>query len=189
MENKKYYIIAIVFTVVLGGIFFAIAIISLFQPQTESPTLINPTPLQELRGPVNETTQPQETKTNPPIRYEPTAAQKMLDTLSAKTPLSASDSAAKLQILSLLPPGQLSGVVYRSPLVIVDYTNAADQFQAEILTVDIAKAKNDAVSWLRSQGLSQKAICDLPIVFYLSRDTLNQLRGRSFVFSPLAEEC
>jgi hypothetical protein len=186
--KKKEYLILIIFAVILLSIVIAIAYFAFIpvDPADNIPATPNPTRSQNQSGqdrPSNET------KTNPPIQYEETSAQKMLDRLSKRIPLSQSDQTARTKVLSLLPAGQVSGVLYRSQTVIIDYTNAADQFQAEILTVDISQAKNDATTWLKSQGLSQQGICNLPVVFYLSRNVLNQLRDKNYIFNPLAEGC
>lgn len=128
-------------------------------------------------------------RTNPPVVYAPTSTQKMLDALSQPQPISEENLAAKQKIISLLPQGAVSGVVYSSSTIRIDYTKAADQIQVEILTVDIGKAKNDAVIWLKSQGMSQEGICALPIVFYLNRGVANELQDIDIAFSPLAEGC
>lgn len=128
-------------------------------------------------------------KTNPPIKYQPKATQKMIDKLVSRTPLSNSDKIAKERILNLFPAGQVSGVIYKSPTIQVEYINAADEIQVEILTVDIAQAKTDASSWFSSHGFSKEAICNLPVVFYINRNIANQLRNSNIQFSPLAEGC
>jgi hypothetical protein len=186
--KKKEYFILIIFAIILLGIVITIAYFALspVEQVDDSSTTPSPTRSQNQSG---QNDLLNETKTHPPIQYEQNSAQKMLDRLNNRIPLTQIDQAAKSKVLSLLPAGQLSGVLYRSQTVIVDYTNAADQFQAEILTVDIAQAKNDATTWFRSQGFSQQAICNLPVVFYLSRDVLNQLRGKNYIFNPLAEGC
>lgn len=128
-------------------------------------------------------------RTNPPVEYAPTATQSMLDALSDPAQLSQSDLAAKERVLSFLPPGQASGVLYESPSLTIDYTSSADQIQAEILTVDINRAKTEAVDWLASQGLSQDGICSLPVVFYLNLSVANELEDLNISFSPLADGC
>lgn len=182
MKIRREYLIAIFFGAVLTCIIIAMAFLTLSPRETEqgpSPTPIAP----------NQTPRSPQTKTNPPIQYEQDATKRMLDKLNTRPPLTPSDTAARKKILSFLPSGQISGVLYNSPTVTIDYTSAADQIQVEILTVDIAQAKRDATSWLRSQGLSQRGICDLPVVFYLSSDVLNQVRNKNFTLSPLAEGC
>jgi cell division septation protein DedD len=186
--KKKEHLILIIFAVILLSIVIAIAyfVLAPVDQIDDTPTIPNPTQSQIRSG---QERLPNETKTNPPIQYEAGSAQKMIDRLNNRIPLSQSDQAARSKALSLLPEGELSGVLYRSQTVIIDYTNAADQFQVEILIVDIAQAKNDATIWLRSQGFSQQGICNLPVVFYLSRNVLNQLRDKNYIFNPLAEGC
>lgn len=128
-------------------------------------------------------------KTNPPVIYAPTGTQKMLDKLVNRSPLSGSDRAAKEKIIALLPSGQVSGIIYKSPTFNFEYISSADEFQSEILTVDIAQAKTDTISWLSTQGLSKNGVCSLPVVFYLNRNIANQLRSSNIKFNPLAEGC
>ncbi len=188
MNFKREYLILIVFTAILIIIIFTLAFFALSKPEATPETSLNPTPTTQSTNP--ETIVPtSSTKTNPPVKYEPTGTLKMLDKLNNKTPLSTSDSVAKQKILTLLPAGQVSGVLYKSSTVIIDYTHAADEFQGEILTVDIAQAKKDAVLWFASEGVSQKAVCNMPVVFYLNYNVANHLRGTGVQFNPLAEGC
>ncbi|HUQ85567.1 MAG TPA: hypothetical protein VM077_04540 [Candidatus Limnocylindrales bacterium] len=188
MTIKKERVIIVIFAIILIIITVAVIFFAL-SPREKTEEIATPTPIPESATSIEPTPLPIEAKTNPPIQYDQDSARKMLDKLNNKTTLSQNDTEAREKLLSLLPAGQVSGVLYRSPTIIIDYTNAADQFQAEIITVDIAQAKADATAWLKSQGLSQQGICDLPVVFYLSRNVLGQLRDKNYTFSPLAEGC
>lgn len=133
--------------------------------------------------------QTSETTDNPPVLYNETAQEKLLEKLDNRAPLSTDDSFAKAKILALLPSGEASGILFQSQNISIDYTASADQFQVEILTTNIAQAKAEANVWFRSHGMSQEGICDYPVNFYLNWDIAEQLRGKNIEFSPLPNGC
>lgn len=124
-----------------------------------------------------------------PVRYDKPTFDKLVDRVENKRQLAEEDIAAKNRILSILPDGKTSGVLYNSPEIIIDYTSGVDLFQVEILTTNIEGAKEMGAMWFIEQGVSQKGICDLPVDFYLNWEVANELRGRNITFSPLAEGC
>ncbi|HVF69111.1 MAG TPA: hypothetical protein VNA13_00955 [Xanthomonadales bacterium] len=189
MKIKKEYLIAGTFAVILTCIIAAITLFSLSQEKKTGEGSTDLTPIPQTTRPTGRISLPSETKTNPPIKYSVEKAERMLEKLKNNAPLSESDSLAKQKILTLLPAGQVSGAVYSSSTVIIYFTSAVDNFQGEILTVDVVQAKKDAVVWFRSQGLSQKAICDMPVVFHLGVVAARQLRNMNIQFNPLAEGC
>lgn len=189
MKINKEHIIILIFSIILIFIVFAIAYSALFQPEIVEEPNSTPTTTPQASRPTDPIVMPSETKTNTPVQYNSEATQRMLDRLASRIPLAQSDSSAKERILSLLPPGQVSGIIYRSTTIMIDYTNAADQFQVEILTVNIGQAKTDANSWFELQGMSKEGICNLPVVFYLNYDVAQNLRGSNIQFNPLAEGC
>ncbi|MGI8420163.1 MAG: hypothetical protein ACR2LN_06010 [Candidatus Levyibacteriota bacterium] len=126
---------------------------------------------------------------HPPVMYEQRAMDKILKAIEDRKTLSQDDVVAKANILSLLPPGQQSGSLYYNSDISIEYIHSADLFQVEVLTTDIKTAKDEANVWLRAHGLSQEAICILPVEFYLNYDIANQLRQSNITFSPLGNGC
>lgn len=124
----------------------------------------------------------------PPIRYDLAAEQKSRDREINRQPLSASDQAAKDDMILKILKGN-SGVLYDRPTVRIIYIKEADWFQAEILTTNIRAAKSEANIWLRNQGLSQEAICKLPVMFYLNYAVVEQFKDKNILFSPLPNGC
>jgi len=61
-----------------------------------------------------------------------------------------------------------SGIVYQSPNVQVEYIAGDKLFQAEILSIQLTKAKQETETWFRSQGITQNEICNLPLMFYIN---------------------
>ena len=106
-----------------------------------------------------------------------------------KQALTPSDKAAKDTMLNTILHGYQSGIVYKSQNEQIEYVESADLFQVEIFTTDIAAAKSEANIWFRDQGFSQQAICDLPVMFYLDLDVMGKLRGKNYIFSPVANSC
>jgi len=188
MRKKKedifVIILAAILVVIVFGIVFTI-ITSQQQPQnklTATSTIItpktpSPTISENTAGGV------------PPLTYDKAASQKLLDYIDNRRALSSSDTFAKANILSLLPSGQQSGIVYQSSNIIIEYISSADVFQTEILTTDIQAAKNEANAWFREHGVSQKGICTLPVEFYMNHDVANTMRQENLTFSPLPNGC
>jgi hypothetical protein len=121
------------------------------------------------------------------IQYDLKSQHRLIQTLKSRPPLSPSDLAAKKKIAALEPAG--SEIIYQSPDFTIYYVSSADFFQAEILTTDVTKAKQKAVNWFKSEGMSQQGICDLPIGFYLNYSISQQLQNSNVVFNPLPEGC
>ena len=129
------------------------------------------------------------TNSKPPLFYSRAGQDKLLEYIRNRQPLTENDRLAKAKILAILPQSSSSGVVYRTNNIIIDYTQSADIFQVEILTTDIQRAKNEATLWLTTQGLSQEAICTLPVGFYMNSDVASELRKTNLVFYPLGDGC
>lgn len=117
------------------------------------------------------------------------AQERLLEKIKKRAPLSQKDRDAKTKILTLLPQGERSGVLHRSSNIIIDYTYSANIFQVEILTKDVASAKNEAVLWFKNYGMSQEGICNLPLSFYLNFDVKNSMPDEERSFDPLPPGC
>lgn len=170
---------------VLAGIILLIIMIVLgiaaFSPKPQEPTPNNIAPMSQAPSSPSTATQG--------VRYSSGSAQKLISKLVNRAAISSNDSFAKAKILSLLPKGEVSGILNTSPNIRIEYINAADEFKVEILTTHILQAKSEAVIWFRSQGMSQEGICNLPVSFYLNKSVANQLRNSNITFNPLAEGC
>lgn len=189
MKRKgDYYVIA------LGGILIIIvsliAIITTNYSESPNNDGENTPPLPTNSA--NDSITPTEvdlTQTRPPLLYDKADDEKLLDLIKNRRPITNADALAKSKILTLLPPDTVSGIVHETRNIRIDYTQSADLFQVEILTTDINAAKSEANVWFREQGLSQNAICTLPVSFYVSYDVANQLRSTDIVVSSLGNGC
>jgi hypothetical protein len=183
--RKSEDIVAIIFGVVLILIIIGILVVLARQTSTTRQQGSGRTP----------TSKPVPTTTSAPLNgrpqvyYNEKAEDKLLDAIKQKKTLSHDDVVAKAKILATLPPGQQSGSLYYNADISIEYIHSADLFQVEILTTDIKTAKDEANVWLRARGLSQNAICTLPVEFYLNYDIANQLRQSTSTFNPLANGC
>lgn len=126
-------------------------------------------------------------KTNPPVKYNRSSSEKMLDRLKNRTPLSTKDASAKQRIISDI--NGKSSVLILAPTFRIQYISNPDIFMVEIRTIDIGKGKSDARDWLVSQGFTEQGACELPVVYYLNSGVASQLRDLGITFSPLAEGC
>jgi hypothetical protein len=174
-------LIIISFALVLIAIIIAIIIITLTSPSPKTPSQ---QPVQNYPPLRITSATPQ---INPPVHYDPSAQQKLYEKVFNRPTLTNENITARQNILSVL--GNDSGVVYQNSNVVLSYILSANIFQGEILTTDINAAKRETNIWLRSQGLTQQGICDLPLMFYLNWQVANQLKDSNIYFSPLPESC
>ncbi len=123
------------------------------------------------------------------VSFDSKSEKILMDKLITKQPLSEQDSLARTHILSLLPSGSSSGVVYQNANVRIEYIEPVDEFKAQILTTNIDQAKEDAVNWFKENGFSQKGICDLPLNFIMSIATARYIHDNGITFNVLPKEC
>jgi len=176
--KKKYLIVGLIIILLL-----ILFILSLANPSSKKTT--QPTPTSTVNGPTP--IFPANIKKNP--LYEKKGLQNLLQKMDERKSLSEDDIKAKNKILALLPSGKLSGIVYKSPTIRVHFAPTPNLFLVEILTVDLANAKQEGNAWFLSQGMSQDAICNYPVDFYLSWDVISKLKGKTVQFSPLGPGC
>lgn len=170
MNKSQYILVAI--AALLALFVFTMSLFSFFRPLDKtSVTQSIPTPTSsEIK----------------PITYDPSASEKMIEMVNTRTPFGSKDAAIREQ---LALRAESNSILYTSTNVKVEYLSSPDQFMAEILTPEIDTAKNEAVSYLSSVGLSPDAICHLPLVFYLSVQARRLLPENSPAFNPLAPSC
>ncbi len=169
MRFKKYIIFA-------GGLLFLFIIVLMFlgiksSKKSPSPGISSPTPA--------------------PQAY-PTFTQlgdygKLLEKVKNRPPIASSDAKIRSRLVSSL--NGTSGTLYKTTRVQIDYIKSPDVFQVKILTSDIDSAKQDTVGWFRSEGLSMKGICNLPVMFYLDFSLLRQYPNLKNSFNPLPPGC
>jgi hypothetical protein len=193
MRRKKEDYIVIALGIILVVIILVIAVItanfSRNTNQTTNETTPIPTAPEITRTRIQISPTPNSTRTRPSLLYDRASNEKLLDLMKNRRPISNADSLAKAKILTLLPQDQISGIVHETRNIRIDYVHSADLIQVEILTTDIKTARDEANVWLREQGLSQTAICTLPVNFYVSYDVANQLRDTNIVVSALGNGC
>lgn len=167
-------------------IFVSTPLILLYsRPSNTRTAAISPTPVQSYAEDIPFPSSSEMTELTPTLNPQ----QRLLQKYQNRKPLSRSDQEAKLQILSNLPRGKQSGMLYTSPAIRIEYTLHADSFDVEIITTDISNAKNEGYAWFHTQGLSHDAICNYPIKFYLSYDVISSKPGFSANFDPLPPGC
>jgi hypothetical protein len=177
-QKQDYFVI--LFAVILVVIVLSIVYISFTAKpsqvvQTPSPTATIPT---ETLPPIPF-----------PVQYDYAAEDRLAKIITQRPPLSQSDSQQKTTMLNTILHGFNSGVLYETDNVRIEYVQSADLFMAEIKTTSFVKAKAEATSWFLSQGLSQKGICTLPVMFFLDPEVSQALQGQDIIFSPLPNSC
>lgn len=187
MKKNKGDLISIIFACILVILVLTLAVISLTQSQPpEPPAFVVPTAVQPRITPQE---LPPPDGAEPLVSYSKEDQDKLMEKIIHRQKLSTNDAFAKASILSLLPKEHPSGILYQSGTIIIDYTQSADMFQVEINTTDITAAKAEANIWFRARGMSQKGICDLPLMFYINYETMIKLKNSGTEFSPLANSC
>lgn len=168
--NKSQYILVGI-AALLALFVFTLALFSFFRPQSEvSNTTSGLTPT---------------TAESSPILYEESSTEKMLDIVKQTPSLAPSDLRIRNVLIAKASEGEY---LYSSTTVRLEYLSSPDQFMAEILTSDIESAKSEAVSFFSEQGLSNEAICHLPLIFYLSLQARRALPENT-TFNPLPNNC
>ncbi len=121
------------------------------------------------------------------IKYNAKKQDDLYKKLQNPAALSQSDNTIKTKLIDSL--GNETGMLYASNNVAISYLKSVDLFQAEILTPDIQTAKQEANTWLTTQGFSHQGICNLPVIFFLNAGVANQLQNSKIIFSPLPNGC
>ncbi len=121
-----------------------------------------------------------------PVPYTSTGVQKLESMITNKPPLSTQDAIVKQ---NLVKQTSNNDVVHLGTTFRVDYVSGPDIFQVEILTTNIQRAKDDAMSWFASQGISKKGVCGLPVMFYLNHNVALQLQGTGIQLNPIPDGC
>lgn len=171
MFNWK--IIAVIVLLIL--IIFMVGLLQLQRASEPSPT-----PL-----PSAGVTQP---SPNPSIpAYNPSGLEKDFQRISSKRELVATDREIRDQLIQAL--GNKSGVLDETEQYRIEYVKSPDSFMVEILDKSTEDAKLRAIEWLKSKGISDQGICNLPVVFYLSFEIEKQLRGMGQSFDPTIAFC
>lgn len=185
MKRTKTDYLLFSFALILVGVVFGVVYFA-FRPGPDKQSIqATPTPTIGQSKPLPD----EEVQTKPAISYDDNGEEKLQEILSTRPPLSDEDILAKSRILTLLEEGEVSGVVYASSTIIIEYVQSANVFMVEIRTTDIIAAKKEAVAWFTTQGMSQDGICKAPVEFYLNTDIAEQLRGTNTTISTLAPGC
>ncbi len=168
---KKYIFIAI-------GLLFAVLAIIFLSGKSPSgkPFPISVTPI----------------PTTIPPPTSPTSGQlgsygKLLEKIKNRPTIAISDAKIRSELINSLL-GK-SGTIYTTPQLQVDYIKTPDVFQVKILTSDVDGAKQNAVKWFQSKGLSLEGVCNLPAMFYLDFSILKQYPNLKNSLNPLPLGC
>lgn len=126
-------------------------------------------------------------QTRPPVIYDTKKTNELVEAVKNKKGLSQNGIAAKEKLILSL--NSTSGSVYSSLQVRIDYIKSPDIFQVEILSNNIAQAKQEAVNWMISQGFTKDDVCRLPLSFFLSTAASLSLQSSNTIFNPLPDGC
>lgn len=102
-------------------------------------------------------------------------------------PLSGSDSEAKSSLLSSL--NNQSGYLIQNPTYKIEYVKGPNLFMIELLSTNTDSAQTAAYEWLKSRGLSDQGICNLPVLLYLNYDIAESLEQQNTTFNPIPKLC
>lgn len=174
--KKILYLLGVVAIILFGAQMAA----SIFTKKTTGP-VVPPTP------PLISVAPTTIGKSSQTFTYDSSKTDQLLDTVKKRPQLLTRSIEAKNKLLQELDNS--SGVVYSSSQVKIEYVKAPDVFQAEILTTNITIAKQEAASWMVSQGFIAADLCKLPLSFYLNFEILQRLRDTGTIFNPLPDGC
>lgn len=177
----------------LAVMIIILALISMFSEtndKTENRTfpLLSPsaTPLGFTSSPLSPTSSqaPAPQVTTP---YDVKSLKADFERITSPQPLALSDSEIRNNLINQL--GNQSGILAKTTDYQIEYVKAPDSFMVELNASDPNAAKLAASNWFKQQGLSVQGICNLPVVFYLSSETMAYYRQTGLKFNPIPEGC
>ncbi len=168
--------------ILIAVILLAITVaLSMFLIKPKQATKTPPLPVQQNSPDSNITLSPQR------ISFNLEKRDKLIELMNDKPSLSSADLAVKNNILAKI--NNQSGYLQETDEYKIEYIKSGDLFQVELLVTEHSFAKIKAQSWFETQGFSNQAICNLPIMFYLSAEAKAQLTDKDINFNYLPEGC
>ncbi len=185
IDNRKYLYIAIAFIIIV-----VLVIISslLFLRNSSTPPSPDSLPITHTPSPTITTilTVSKTPRPNPsPITGD--AINDLVQRAIHRKPLSATDKTVKEGFIKEV--GGKSGVLYTGSTFIIDYSADADIFHVEIISTNIAQAQDDAINWLRSQGITKDGICKFPIIFFSDPKRFDPKQSTGLEFYAMPSGC
>jgi len=126
-------------------------------------------------------------QTVPPLVPKEKSSTSVVTHLENRKTLSTNDEQVKAMLIRETSTD--SSVVSTTPDYVVEYVTGIDFFHVQITTIEIEKARREAMNWFISQGMSKEGMCAIPIVFYLSPDVATQITGTNVTFNALPDGC
>lgn len=119
--------------------------------------------------------------------YKEGSLEKDYQRITKKEPILETDESVKTKLLK--PLGNQSGMIHQTQDYKIEYVKTPDVFMVEILDTDTEAVKEAATGWFKEQGLSDKGVCNLPVVFYLNSSVKEELIKNSQEFNPTPPNC
>lgn len=121
-------------------------------------------------------------------RYEKEGSKKLLNYLKTRpTPSLPSDSQTKTRLIREIPDG--STIITSNTSFKIEYVEGPETFEVEVKTIEFDRAKNEAIEFLKSEGLSEDGICKLPVIFYLNYDVASEMTTGAKKLNPIPDFC
>ncbi len=102
----------------------------------------------------------------PPVQYNTEQSNRLVDKVQNRSSLSTTDANIRSRLIQQV--GGKSGVIQQTDSYRIEYLYAPDMFQIELTANNVQHSKAQAADWLKSTGLSQEGICNLPVSFYVN---------------------
>lgn len=71
----------------------------------------------------------------------------------------------------------------------LEYVNPPGEFLIEMLSNSAEQGREDAVTWLKAQGLSADGVCKVKMVIYLSPQVKDYYQQHNLQFNPVPDGC
>ncbi len=123
----------------------------------------------------------------PPLQELPKTESSAEQAISNREPLLPNKEKIKQSLLQPLKGN--AGTLSEGQQFKVDYLPAFDVFEVGIKTTNIFQAKENAISWFKEKGFSERDICNLPVTFYLVSGVAQEYKGSGLIFNPLPDFC
>lgn len=120
-------------------------------------------------------------KTSPSIIYDNASTQKMMELVKSKSKPSMPNG--RIKNILIKKAAINNDIVYKDEFITIEYIKSANSFLTQINNAKVDFSKQKAINYLREVGLSNDAICSLPLIFYLNSDVAKK-HGKEFVPIP-----
>lgn len=174
-NTKRIAILLSVLIVILAVMLGAKAIFSPLKPASAPPPSVATSSMPQIPFPANSSS------------INSKEFEEDFQRIENRKPLESKDAVVKQSFITSLR-GE-SGILTDTDPFRIEYVKSGGYFMVEIKVEDVTSAKLAAENWFKEKGLSNKGICNLPVVFYLNSEINYKFKQQNIKFDPRPDGC